>query len=76
MASASWHHDHQDANVHPRNMQTYEGFLSHGGTPNVIIHLSGIFHDINHPAMGGTPMTSWKPPNGNRPSIIIIYHNQ
>ena len=35
MASASWHHDHhQDAMFHPRNMQTYEGFLSHGGTPS------------------------------------------
>ena len=31
--------------------------------PPVIIHFHGIFHEINHPASWGTPMTSWKPLN-------------
>ena len=36
------------------------GFLKSGYLH--IIHVHGILHEINHPFLGGTPMTSWKPP--------------
>ena len=32
------------------------------GVPPVLIHFSGIFHEINHPAMGVPHL--WKPPYG------------
>ena len=33
------------------------GFHSHGGTPVNHPFTDRIFHEINHPAIGGTPMT-------------------
>ena len=33
----------------------YGGFLSHGGTPSHHPFLDGIFHEINHPAIGVPP---------------------
>ena len=33
------------------------------GVPPVIIHLNGIFHEINHPSILGYP-DLWKPPDG------------
>jgi hypothetical protein len=36
-------------------LPTLRGFLSHGGTPKTINFVHGIFHEINHPAIGVTP---------------------
>ena len=49
--------------VNPRIHLSYQfiwGFPNIG-VPPVLIHFSRVFHEINHPAIGGTPMTSWTP---------------
>ena len=54
---------------------SYGALLSHGGTPCTPSHhpfLYAIFHEINHPAIGGTPPMTQDPPHMDQYGFVIV----